>query len=184
MIIPLSWRQFAAARHWASERHRFYLGQAETVGQQRIVTMPFIAWRTLCRELADQAYTPWGRGRPSKLRGTPGAGTASALRTIERHLTHAETHPALRGEWWMGHCTDVMTAWRSHHPSGRPWQLTPAPGEEMVVLVPQHIDDLVTTEAGTAFRPRDGLTHWLPERPERCGPLPGLFLDPAEHSGW
>lgn len=168
-------------KHWGSERHREYLDRAVTVGNKRSVAMPYVGWVTLADLLKQEAFTKWGKGRPSKLVGDA-KGTRSALHCIGQHTVAAASHPALQGYSVMGCSEQLFTAW----PVGAmmlrdQWSLGPTWIGPMVVLWPEYTKGVQATSDSAAFKV--DLTTWHPIPWDDAYRPIGLFPEP-EHLGW
>ena len=183
MIVRLTWRQLQAVRQWMTPLHRERHVLERQVGKLHEVALPFVGWRTLSRIMQEQAYTKWGRGRPSAMKGEK-AGTASAIRAIERACVEYETHPAMRNEGVMGFCPDHLTVWKSRI-EGIVWQPTPVPGEPMKILVPVYDDSPIVSARKVTWKPPAGITFWNATDPGKVVVTPpGLFKDQQDHLGW
>lgn len=181
MRVRCSPGQLASMKHWGTDRHRLYLDQAVTVGSRRDVSMPYAGWLALADTLKREAFTKWGKGRPSKLVGDA-KGTRSALHSIEKHAIVLAQHPALRGYSLYGCSEQMMTVWPEGPKTLRDrWSLSPVTAERMVVLYPEFYEGTKVTSNSTAFQV--DLTTWHPV--EWDDSFRGFDLFPeVEHLNW
>lgn len=179
MRIVCTFGQFTSMRHWGTDRHREYLDRAVTVGKRRSVAMPYAGWSALADLLREEAFTKWGKGRPSKL-VDDAKGTRSALHLIERHLTALAAHPALRGKVVLGSSMQTMTAWE-RYPLYEVWSLIPVSQSPMKVLYPV-LDGPMRTLGEHSVSMGD-VTRWYPRDWDEGCRRWDLFPE-VEHLNW
>lgn len=179
MRISCTFGQYQSMIHWSTDRHRQYLSACRVEDRRRSVAMPYSGWVSLAEILRQEAFTKWGKGRPSKL-VDDAKGTRSALHRIEQHLTALACHPALDGMAVLGSSMQVMTAWE-RSPLYEVWSLTPIRHSPMVVLYPVSEKDFGTL--GEKPVKVGEITRWYPRAWDEGCRRWDLFPE-EEHLNW